>query len=272
MMGWNDAMCVDPGEDVEGETTDGRENAHQDRRTKKGRKKKNQRMRTEEEKRRDRLGKLRTVVEQLKTHGIERFAGEQIARRSEKGRNPWSKVVVYGLGHVAISDVALHQLALALLFHDILRKNNPKTWEELLCYDPAFDESDRKLLQQAECRVMERPDEFEGYESEPTFYYMPHCEGPVYDMVLRRRWSLLALGDTAILGNSFRAYHDVWNGRGCKPTHASKPTEVLRIAPYTEEIDIPDPSHLVVGAFNNTSLMTFPILRLEPAKAELGLG
>lgn len=270
-MGWNDALYVDPREDVEGKNMEGREDQHQGRKARKGRKKKNRRMRTEEEKRMDKLVKLKAVVEQLKAHGIERFAGEQIARRAEQGRSPWNKVVVYGLGHVGTSDVALHQLALALLFHDILRKAHPNTWDELLCYDPAFDESDRRLLQQAECRVMERPDEFEGYESEPILYYMPHCEGPVYDMVLRQRWNLLALEDTAILGNSFRTYHDVWNGTGCKPTHASKPTEVLRIAPYTTEIEIPDPNHLVVGAFNNTSLMTFPILCLEPAKAELGL-
>lgn len=241
-----------------------------------GRKKRKERkkkdgMHAKEERRMERWAKLRRVVDELEARTLQRCVVVQSQERSDGGQRPWNKVVVYGLGHVATSEVALHQLAMALLLQETMKNPNQSEATELLCYDPAFDVADRCLLEGAGCRVMERPDGFVDEEEEPVLFYMPHCEGPVYDMVLRFRWNLHKLQNTAILGNSFRTYREMWNGEGCKPTHARRPAEVLRIAPCTAETELPDPEDLVVGAFNNTSLMTFPVLLLEQAKAELGL-
>ncbi|EFJ45668.1 hypothetical protein VOLCADRAFT_94061 [Volvox carteri f. nagariensis] len=129
-------------------------------------------------------------------------------------------------------------------------------------YDPAFDDIDRLALQHLGLQVgicakeaqrgymppvlTDPPQVLEVDEgggrkvTEPTFFYMPHCEGELYDTLLRANWSTGAGGRggdgapasrgtppatgtdavvvvgvplVALLGNSFRQYLERWEMR-----------------------------------------------------------
>ncbi|GLC44907.1 sensitivity to red-light reduced protein [Pleodorina starrii] len=144
-------------------------------------------------------------------------------------------LVVYGLGSPHLSRVSRYQLALVLLLRDQVLLGLTSAVQ---LYDPAFDEVDRLAFQQLGLQVTEVDEGAARPVSEPTFFYMPHCEVVLYDALLRANWSgggaaaaaAAAAGAPglnghgggggsgglpllAVLGNSFREYLERWEMR-----------------------------------------------------------
>jgi len=88
-------------------------------------------------------------------------------------------------------------------------------------------------------------------------YYMPHCEGDLYEAVLRARWSASGLKDFVCIGNTFATYVDRWAARTVDP-EKKRPSRVIAAAAIAESTLVdPGDKFTVQGAFNDTSVMTF---------------
>ncbi|KAL3530287.1 hypothetical protein ACH5RR_009609 [Cinchona calisaya] len=45
--------------------------------------------------------------------------------------------------------------------------------------------------------------------SRPTLFFMPHCEGGLYDNLLQANWGISMLNQIVLFGNSFEAYEQI---------------------------------------------------------------
>lgn len=75
----------------------------------------------------------------------------------------------------------------------------------VLVYDPVLTSTDIAILKAAGCTPLAEADAAMQTVTEPTLFYMPHCEASLYNDVLDRNWAVDALSNMAIFGNSFGA-------------------------------------------------------------------
>ncbi|KAL1753071.1 SRR1-domain-containing protein, partial [Schizophyllum commune] len=124
-----------------------------------------------------------------------------------------------GLGSPEDSEAARVQLA--LLLHLVDKLELPRS--SVTLYDPQFTDADYKLFDDLGMRGLR--EEPEHFATEPTLFYMIHCDMTLYEAVLRANES--NLGHILLAGN--RLHHYVEN----KPTRElgkDAPT-LLRLAP-----------------------------------------
>ena len=137
-----------------------------------------------------------------------------------------SEVVAYGLGKPSVSFAAQLQLAALYLLSrgeaatgataavaagaltpppPELPPQRPK--RGCVCFDPAFDASDRALLRRLGISVIDRNEECRrsvgGGANDATLFYMVHCSKGMYSNVLSANWHASRLGRVAIVGNGF---------------------------------------------------------------------
>lgn len=115
-------------------------------------------------------------------------------------------LVVYGLGSPQESKAARYQLALAVLLRDLLRGLS------LPCeaFDPVFTPLDAALLRHWGFTVPPHNDAAARAVTARTLFYMPHCEGWLYDNLLAANWAPAAMRRIIILGNPFSQYAWRW--------------------------------------------------------------
>lgn len=82
------------------------------------------------------------------------------------------QLVIYGLGSLQHSRVSRYQAALGLLLADML----PALSRPPQAYDPAFTELDVALLTRLGVDVIAHNEEGRRRISEPTLFFLPHCE------------------------------------------------------------------------------------------------
>ena len=87
----------------------------------------------------------------------------------------------------------------------------------LKSYDPCFTVVDEKVLDETHaCETLTREacDEYlsasTSGKDEIVVFYMPHCEGHLYESVVRARWSAEALADFICVGNTLETTRDRW--------------------------------------------------------------
>ena len=238
--------------------------------------------------------------------------GEKVTRRKDaeaigEEHIYFRKMVILGLGSPSNSNVSRVQLALALILTEHL--SLPLNAVEL--YDPVFTPIDLEILSERGMKVISReesnlytgmgegktPDAHAGTrggeggdadgrctsssatsaaavpEDQSTFFYMPHCEGMLYDGLLRTNWSTRgALRGHAMLGNNLETYVERWShvsptslvvgGRSHQGTRENdgnariqlRPAYVLAAAATVKYRIEVDPRGTFGGAFNDTSV------------------
>lgn len=70
-------------------------------------------------------------------------------------------------------------------------------------YDPVFEAVDEEVIGQLGGDVLSDAEAEEHSVSGPVLFYMPHCDSSLYSDVLEKNWSIDAMANVAILGNSF---------------------------------------------------------------------
>ncbi|KAG2446268.1 hypothetical protein HXX76_000857 [Chlamydomonas incerta] len=234
------------------------------------------------------------------------------------------RLVVYGLGSPHESRVSRYQLALVLLLRDQVlpglrqepgsgpgpgaagaeagaEEAGPMPSEGVAgaaaasvlqqggaveLYDPAFDDVDMLALQKLGLQVIAVNEDGARRVSEPTLFYLPHCEGVLCDALLGANWSAgdSSSGDSGgggggtsgaggglpsvvILGNSFRTYQDRWELQAAGGSRASKgggkpvrPGRIIRSCELGAVVELrtPDLRFPAPSAFNDMSLHLFP--------------
>jgi hypothetical protein len=116
---------------------------------------------------------------------------------------PWSSVRsirCYGLGRPTKSLESRCQLALLALLPELIGVARCPC----LVYDPVLAAIDVAVLQHLGLTQLSQDEAEVHTVSEPTLFYMPHCESILYSDVLDQNWSVEKLLNVAILGNSFQ--------------------------------------------------------------------
>jgi len=184
--------------------------------------------------------------------------------------------LVLGLGSPAASAAARCQLAFATILVERLRgdidEDDATTTSDrvvtLKSYDPCFTVVDEKVLAETyACETLTREacDEYvsasTSEKDELVVFYMPHCEGHLYESVVRARWSAEALADFICVGNTFETYADRWRAKNADP-EKKRPSHVIAASSIVNaNLVDPGDTFVVQGAFNDTSIQTFDVKR-----------
>eukprot|EP00250_Pteridium_aquilinum_P014234 c21864_g1_i3 orf=1305-2654(-) len=168
-------------------------------------------------------------------------------RSCQKSEKLWClRVVLYGLGSIADSEISRYQFALILLL-----KQRFSWVGEIEVYDPVLSQSECKVIETMGCVPIAIDEKGRRSVSEPTLFYMPHCEDWLYDNVLQANWVPHILGQLVILGNSFQDYQERWSspiGGKSRP-----PLYVIQYQQLAQEIPLEATSSSDLPGFNNMS-------------------
>ena len=176
-------------------------------------------------------------------------------------------VLALGLGSPATSAAARCQLAFADLMAARVREAPGVGAVRVRAYDPCFTMVDERVLTREGARETlsrERCDEYvnaraSGEEEELVVFYMPHCEGHLYESVVCARWSASALRDFVCVGNTFETYAERWKSRNADP-EKTRPSHVIAASTIVHAMVVdPGDTFAVPGAFNDTSVQTFDV-------------
>ena len=183
-----------------------------------------------------------------------------------------TRVVVLGLGPPCASAASRAQLGLVEAVRAALPEHTPCE-----AYDPAFGDDDAALLEARGVVVTRDAAAAEealrvGDASDPgaagsELFLMPHCEGTLYDALLRRSWELSRLRRLKVVGNSFAAYERRWElAPGGRNGSVERPGHVLAVAPLVRETPLGADADAfpVLGAFTDTALLEFDALQELP--------
>lgn len=205
-------------------------------------------------------------------------AAVEAVRAAVEARREGRRVttLMLGLGSPAASAAARCQLAFATILVERLRgdvdENDVTTTSDrrvtLKSYDPCFTVVDEKVLAETHaCETLTREacDEYvsasTSEKDELVVFYMPHCEGHLYESVVRARWSAESLADFICVGNTFETYADRWRAKNADP-EKKRPSHVIAASSIVNASLVdPGDTFVVQGAFNDTSIQTFDVKR-----------
>ncbi|KAG8460546.1 hypothetical protein KFE25_013196 [Diacronema lutheri] len=121
-------------------------------------------------------------------------------------------------------------------------------------FDPVLSDADAAIVRALGLAVLPAADVCHEVGALRTLFYMPHCDAPLYEAVVRANGRRGSLRNVWVLGNSFGAYAErSAERRRAQPTpeiDAAVAERRVREAPIADSLS---PS----GAFNNLSLHAF---------------
>uniref|UniRef100_A0A8P0TRT0 SRR1-like domain-containing protein n=1 Tax=Canis lupus familiaris TaxID=9615 RepID=A0A8P0TRT0_CANLF len=165
------------------------------------------------------------------------------------------KCVCYGIGNFATCVIARYQLTFLLLFLEKCRIPRRHCW----VYDPLFSQLEIGVLNSLGLTVLSENEEGKrSVDGEPTIFYMPHCGTALYNNLLWSNWSLDALSQMLLIGNSFRGLEERLLGRILQKNY----TYIAKILKGLEELELPETSQYT-DVFNDTSIHWFPVQKLQ---------
>ncbi|NXK48639.1 SRR1L protein, partial [Chauna torquata] len=132
-------------------------------------------------------------------------------------------------------------------------------------FDPAFSELELAALGELGLRLL--PENEEGkhrVQDSPTLFYMVHCGKALYNNLLWRNWSLGALSNIVIIGNSFKGIEERLVSRILERDYSY----IAKVLKGTEEVALPDHPRYT-DTFNDTSIHWFPVHKLKELSAEV---
>jgi len=154
-------------------------------------------------------------------------------------------VLCLGLGSPSTSRNALAQLGFLLKMCEHLNIERA----QVSLYDPVFNEADANLLEELELRRLAE-DSLGKYSIEaPTILFMPHCDIPLYENVLRQNWTATKLSNLVFVANQFSEYVE---SNSLRKMEAEFPC-LLQLAPFLDSRSLPI-SNCFSTAFNNLSI------------------
>lgn len=171
------------------------------------------------------------------------------------------RCVCYGLGRFAACPAARLQLAFLLLLLETLEVP-PR---HCFLFDPAFSELELAALEALGLHLL--PENEEGKHStngSPTLFYMVHCGKALYNNLLWRNWSVGALSNMVIIGNSFKGIEERLLTRILERDYSY----IAKILKGVEEVALPAHPRYS-DTFNDTSIHWFPAHKLERLSAEV---
>ncbi|XP_065595083.1 SRR1-like protein isoform X3 [Cyrtonyx montezumae] len=98
----------------------------------------------------------------------------------------------------------------------------------------------------------------------PTLFYMVHCGKALYNNLLWRNWSVGALSNMVIIGNSFKGIEERLPSRILERDYSY----IAKILEGVEEVVLPTHPRYS-DTFNDTSIHWFPAHKLEGLPAEV---
>lgn len=126
-------------------------------------------------------------------------------------------------------------------------------------YDPLFSQLEIGVLNSLGLTVLSENEEGKrSVDGEPTIFYMPHCGTALYNNLLWSNWSLDALSQMLLIGNSFRGLEERLLGRILQKNY----TYIAKILKGLEELELPETSQYT-DVFNDTSIHWFPVQKLQ---------
>ncbi|XP_007443813.2 SRR1-like protein [Python bivittatus] len=106
--------------------------------------------------------------------------------------------------------------------------------------------------------VLRRNEEGKRSIEGPTLFYMIHCGKALYNNLLWSNWSVEALSQMVVVGNSFRGFEE----RLLAKVFHENYSYIAKVLEATQEEALPPhPRHLDV--FNDTSVHRFPLEKLR---------
>ena len=205
----------------------------------------------------------------------------------ERRRERVVTALVLGLGSPATSAGARMQLAFAILLTRALKHEFGDDCVRVKARDPCFTLVDEAVLREtcggeavaesasrALILANSGDGDSDGDADEFVVFYMPHCEGDLYESVVRARWSATNLRDLVCVGNTFTTYADRWAAKNVDPSK-KRPSHVIAASTIVKSALIdPGDTFTVQGAFNDTSVHSFDIFdddaALPDVEASLG--
>ncbi|KAM8918491.1 SRR1-like protein isoform 2-T2 [Lycaon pictus] len=126
-------------------------------------------------------------------------------------------------------------------------------------YDPLFSQLEIGVLNSLGLTVLSENEEGKrSVDGEPTIFYMPHCGTALYNNLLWSNWSLDALSQMLLIGNSFQGLEERLLGRILQKNY----TYIAKILKGLEELELPETSQYT-DVFNDTSIHWFPVQKLQ---------
>ncbi|XP_042409207.1 protein SENSITIVITY TO RED LIGHT REDUCED 1-like isoform X3 [Zingiber officinale] len=146
------------------------------------------------------------------------------------------RMVVYGVGSIESSAPSRFQLALAVL----LRRDLGPSVPSLEVFDPVLSATECAVLAALGGTVIPVDERGRREASEPTLFYMPHCEASLYDGLLEVNWRPSCLNRMVVLGNSFTAYDQyVELGRSAASAAVEMAARrLLQVRRYVTEVEM----------------------------------
>ena len=189
----------------------------------------------------------------------------------ERRRGRVVTALVLGLGSPTTSAAARMQLAFAILMTRAMKDAFGDECVRVKARDPCFtlvDEAvlretcDGEAVDESTSRAyvdVNEDDVGDDGADEMVVFYMPHCEGDLYESVVRARWSARKLRDLVCVGNTFTTYADRWAAKNVDSSK-KRPSHVIAASTVaTSALIDPGDTFTVQGAFNDTSVHSFDI-------------
>ena len=222
-------------------------------------------------------GKIRRAREDVERASFVRRAVDAIesaVRARSRGRR--ATVLALGLGSPSTSAATRCQLAFATVVAEAL-SDASETPARVLAYDPCFTLVDERAMKaEAACETLDRTrcdayveattngDDDDGF----LVFYMPHCEGHLYESVVQARWSVQGMREFVCVGNTFETYAERWKTKNADP-EKKRPSRVIAASSIANSMLVdPGDTFVVQGAFNDTSVQTFDVDKLLPVFLE----
>nr|DBA22892.1 TPA: hypothetical protein GDO54_013881 [Pyxicephalus adspersus] len=162
--------------------------------------------------------------------------------------------VCYGLGNFSSCVISRHQLAFLLLFLEHFKI--PR--QQCYVYDPIFSSLEISVLQELDLKVILKNEEGKHAVQKPTVFFMVHCGKALYNNLLWKNWSVEALSQMIIIGNSFKGIEERLLSRILQRDY----TYIYKSLQAVEESEFPEcPKYSDI--FNDTSVHSFPLAKLQ---------
>ena len=214
-------------------------------------------------------GKVERAMDDVRNSRFVAAALERVERAvMERRRGRRVVVLVLGLGSPNASAAARCQLALAKLMGDAIDRacGEDGGLVKIKLRDPCFTLVDERFLGDVfgcETLTEEACDAYVqdtcDSANEFVLFCMPHCEGHLYESVVRARWNVGAMRDFVCVGNTFTTYAERWSLKNADP-EKKKPTRVIAASSVcTSSLVDPGDTFDVPGAFNDTSVQYFSV-------------
>lgn len=132
--------------------------------------------------------RLTKAISTLRTNGywdaLKASFGASAAAATTTTTNDFHELISYGIGNFCCTRISLLQFAVFLLIKEELCEPDTVT----SAYDPAFGEVCKGVCALRGVTVIEKDERAAHPCTEPTLFYMPHCDLFMYENVISANW------------------------------------------------------------------------------------